>query len=328
MPYKTKYGTHYHMSPTCRAIAGKDVMPCSMAGLDPCEICCQQGAGGGGDATGASTGGVGAAATPSAATFGDTGTPDAASAASAAPDAEAPAANALHDGMAATDEGVQALAGSQMPEEEPLWGTFTGKPEELREKLLKLAEIPPAPEFGKMLASPSEIIAQLRDLRAAAKQEFDERRAKWEPLHQRIEDAEDELFEKLEPEHFTHPETGKQVYAVPEQKFVKHMDQLMAGHPQLSAKIMAGYDGTRRMGASPAEIEPVAREIAEYLQMQGYAPHASWLQTIYDRQTANAPDVSVGRLVPNTLRHHYEKVMSKAFDELRRLDEERLSTKR
>ena len=41
MPFRTRYGTHYHESQGCSAIAGKTVMPCSTDGLTPCSICCK-----------------------------------------------------------------------------------------------------------------------------------------------------------------------------------------------------------------------------------------------------------------------------------------------
>lgn len=41
MPFRTRYGTHYHESQGCPAIAGKTVMPCSADGLTPCSICCK-----------------------------------------------------------------------------------------------------------------------------------------------------------------------------------------------------------------------------------------------------------------------------------------------
>lgn len=40
MPFRTRYGTHYHESQGCPAIAGKATEACSPAGLEPCAICC------------------------------------------------------------------------------------------------------------------------------------------------------------------------------------------------------------------------------------------------------------------------------------------------
>lgn len=55
MPYKTRYGTHYHMTEGCCGAAE----PCSAAGLAPCSICCGKGArqaAGGSPSTGGSAG--------------------------------------------------------------------------------------------------------------------------------------------------------------------------------------------------------------------------------------------------------------------------------
>lgn len=57
MPFKTKHGTHYHESPNCPAIAGREVMPCSEGGLEPCSLC--YGRGGAHGAAGGSPAGGG-----------------------------------------------------------------------------------------------------------------------------------------------------------------------------------------------------------------------------------------------------------------------------
>ena len=55
MPFKTKYGTHYHETEGCCGATE----PCSAAGLEPCSICCA-GAKGQGGAGGGAAGGIGA----------------------------------------------------------------------------------------------------------------------------------------------------------------------------------------------------------------------------------------------------------------------------
>lgn len=61
MPFKTRYGTHYHENQGCPAIAGREVEPCSAAGLEPCSICC----GGSSSGGGGTVGGAGATGAPS-----------------------------------------------------------------------------------------------------------------------------------------------------------------------------------------------------------------------------------------------------------------------
>lgn len=58
MPFRTRYGRHYHESEGCPAIAGKETESCSPAGLEPCAICCGKGTSGGGTAAAGATGGV------------------------------------------------------------------------------------------------------------------------------------------------------------------------------------------------------------------------------------------------------------------------------
>lgn len=60
MPFKTKYGTHYHKSPSCPAIAGREIESISnTGGLEPCELCYGSG---GSDGSGSLGGGAGAGA--------------------------------------------------------------------------------------------------------------------------------------------------------------------------------------------------------------------------------------------------------------------------
>ena len=40
MPYRTKYGSHYHENQGCPAIANRHVEPCKTDGLSPCALCC------------------------------------------------------------------------------------------------------------------------------------------------------------------------------------------------------------------------------------------------------------------------------------------------
>lgn len=43
MPFKTRYGTHYHSKQTCPTLQGRETMPCSKDGLEPCAICVSTG---------------------------------------------------------------------------------------------------------------------------------------------------------------------------------------------------------------------------------------------------------------------------------------------
>lgn len=66
MPFRTRYGTHYHENQGCSAIAGKEVESCGADGLEPCSLCCGGGRSAGGLGAGAaSSGGAGACSGPS-----------------------------------------------------------------------------------------------------------------------------------------------------------------------------------------------------------------------------------------------------------------------
>lgn len=61
MPFRTRYGTHYHESQGCPAIAGKETESCGTDGLEPCSLCCGEGRGGAGAGAAGSAGSTGAA---------------------------------------------------------------------------------------------------------------------------------------------------------------------------------------------------------------------------------------------------------------------------
>lgn len=132
MPWKTKFGTHYHETYGCAS--GRATIPCDTKGLLPCSICCGGGAKGAGGST--SAGGAGAGSPQAGGQGAGTGAAQAGDMPAAGRPADAAGVDRLlatlgSDGSASVAEPQPMPSSSTLPELTP---------EEFAEELLRVVD--------------------------------------------------------------------------------------------------------------------------------------------------------------------------------------------